>query len=238
MAIYHFHVCVISRAGERTVVAAVAYRLGEKLILTDPVSAAAYRSGEQLQNRRDGITYDYTRKQGVAYSEIMLPENAPREFYHRVILWNSVEISEKRKDAQMARDIDVALPKELSRKEQIEIMREFIQKNFIDKGMIADFAIHDKGDGNPHAHIMLTMRNVDENGFGKKNRDWNKVELFKEWRENWAKTCNEKLQIKRLDERIDHRTLEAQGIDREPKSITSAGVGRGFDSTVPRRARN
>ena len=225
MAIYHLHVGVVSRSSGRSAVAAAAYRAGEKLhneydgITHDyrgrnSVEAAAYRSGESLTH--DGKTHDFTNKRGVVYSEIMLPENAPSEYKDRSTLWNAIEKAEKRHDAQTARDIDVALPVEFNRREQIDIMREYIQENFIDKGMIADFAIHDKNDGNPHAHIMLTMRNISDKGFGNKNREWNKPEYLQGWRENWAEVCNEKLHKKGLDKRIDHRTLEAQGIDREP----------------------
>jgi len=220
MAIYHLHVSMVKRSSGRSSVAAAAYRSAEKLksehdgmthdysLKSNSVNSAAYRSGEKLGE------YDYTRKQGVVHTEIMLPENAPQEYQDRATLWNAVEQSEKRKDAQTARDIDIALPIELNRQEQIQLVREYVKENFVDKGMCADFAIHDKGDGNPHAHIMLTTRDVTEKGFGKKNRDWNSTPQLKEWRENWANACNERLQEK--GQRIDHRTLKAQGIDREP----------------------
>ena len=96
-------------------------------------------------------------------------------------------------------------------------MQEYVQDNFVKHGMIADFAIHDKNDGNPHVHILLTTRNVDKNGFGNKNRDWNNPQYLKQWRENWAKSVNTKFEQKRRAERIDHRTLKLQGIDREPQ---------------------
>lgn len=199
MAIFHLHVDIVSRKTGRSAVA-----------------AAAYRAGEKLHNERDGMTHNYTRKSGVVYSEIILPENAPQNLQDRAILWNAVEKSEKRCDAQTAREIDIALPVEFDRQEQIEILREYIKENFTAHGMCADFAIHDKEDGNPHAHIMLTTRKITKEGFSDKNRDWNKTELLERWRENWASVCNEKLQVKGLGERIDHRTLEAQGIDRKP----------------------
>jgi len=199
MAIYHLHAQIIKRSAGRS-----------------SVAAAAYRAGEKLHNEYDGITHDYTRKSGVVHSEIMLPQNAPKEFQNRPILWNAVEKSEKRKDSQTAREIDIALPVEFDLQEQIELVRDYIKDNFVDKGMCADFAIHDKQDGNPHAHIMLTTREVSAKGFEGKNRDWNKTELLEQWRESWADICNERLQEKGLVERIDHRTLKAQGIDREP----------------------
>ena len=212
MAIYHLHVQIISRGSGRSSVAAAAYRAGEKLYQRTAVEASAYRSGEELQENR-GIKHDYTRKTGIVHTEIILPENAPREYQDRATLWNAVEQSEKRKDAQIAREIDIALPIEFNLHEQKELLREYIKENFVDKGMCADFAIHDKGDGNPHAHIMLTTREVSEKGLGAKNRDWNKVECLESWRENWAATCNVRLSP---EKRIDHRTLKAQGIDREP----------------------
>lgn len=228
MAIYHLHVDMVRRSSGRSSVAAAAYRAAEKLrsdhdgtthdyvSKSSAVNAAAYRSGESLHDEQHGRVHDYRRKYGVVHTEIMLPEYAPREFEDRATLWNAVEKAEKRKDAQTARDIDMALPIELDRQEQIALVREYVKENFVDKGMCADFAIHDKGDGNPHAHILLTTRDVNATGFAKKNREWNGKGNLKSWRENWAVACNERLQAKGHSERIDHRTLEAQGIDREP----------------------
>ena len=224
VAIYHLHVSIVKRSSGRSSVAAAAYRAAEKLRSehdgmthdyspkSSSVNAAAYRSGESLSNERDGAMHDYTRKRGVVHNEILLPENAPREYQDRATLWNAVERAEKRKDAQTARDIDIALPVEIDRQGQIELVREYVKNNFVDKGMCADIAIHDKGDGNPHAHVMLTTREVTEKGFGKKNREWNSTGQLKEWRGNWADSCNERLR----GQRIDHRTLETQGINREP----------------------
>ena len=128
------------------------------------MAAAAYRSGEKLVNEWDGLTHDYTRKGGVVHTEIMLPAHAPPEFQDRSTLWNAVEQIEKSSTAQLAREIEVALPVELSRAEQLALVRAFVKDNFVDAGMCADFAIHDKGTGNPHAHIMLTIRPIKENG--------------------------------------------------------------------------
>ena len=220
MAIYHLHVSMVKRSSGRSSVAAAAYRSAEKLKSehdnvthdyspkSSSVNASAYRSGEKLGE------YDYTRKQGVVHTEILLPENAPQEYADRATLWNAVEQSEKRRDAQTARDIDIALPIEFDRQEQIMLVRDYVKENFVDKGMCADFAIHDKEDGNPHAHILLTTREVTEKGFCKKNRDWNSTKQLKEWRENWANACNKRL--REFNKHIDHRTLKAQGIEREP----------------------
>jgi len=213
MAIYHLHVKTISRGSGRSVIAAAAYRTGEK---HTALEAAAYRSGDELSAYRKGIKHDYRRKRGILHKEIILPEDAPREYKERSTLWNTVELSEKRKDARTAREVEMALPLEFDLQEQIELLREYIKRNFVDKGMCADFAIHNKGDGNPHSHILLTTREVTREGFCKKNRDWDKVECLVEWREDWARVCNDKFHEKGLAERIDHRTLEAQGIDREP----------------------
>ena len=114
-------------------------------------------------NEETGIMHDYTSKEGVIMSEILLPENAPEAYQDRQILWNEVQKMEKRCDAQLAREVEVAFPVEMSREQQIECIHDYIRENFVSKGMIADWALHDKGDGNPHAHIMLTVRGFDEN---------------------------------------------------------------------------
>lgn len=128
------------------------------------VGAAAYRSGEKLTNEYDGLEHDYTKKGGVTYSEIMLCENAPKEYQDRATLWNAVEEAEKDRTARLSREYRVCLQREFSLEENISVIKDFVKENFTDKGMCADFAIHDKGDGNPHAHIMLTMRPMDEQG--------------------------------------------------------------------------
>ena len=147
MAIYHCTCKIIGRSDGRSA-----------------VGAAAYRSGEKITNDYDGLTHDYTNKGGVVHTEIMLPENAPQEWQDRATLWNEVERAEKDSRAQLAREYEIALPRELSREEQIQLVRDFVQENFVKNGMCADIAIHDKEDGNPHAHILLTMRPLDEKG--------------------------------------------------------------------------
>ena len=147
IAIYHCSIKIISRGKGKSAVA-----------------AAAYRSGEKITNEWDGETHDYTRKGGVVHSEIMLPPHAPPSFSDRSTLWNSVEEIEKSKDAQLAREVEIALPVELSREEQTRLVRDYCSSQFVSKGMCADFNIHDTGSGNPHAHIMLTMRPLDEKG--------------------------------------------------------------------------
>lgn len=147
MSIYHCSIQIIGRSSGRSAVA-----------------AAAYRTAEKLEDKETGLTHDYTKKQGVVHREIMLPEYAPEEYKNREILWNEVQKIEKRSNAQLAREIEVALPRELSRADQMIAVRVYVQMNFVEKGMCADWVLHDKGDGNPHAHIMLTTRPIRKNG--------------------------------------------------------------------------
>lgn len=168
MAIFYMDVKIVSRSSGRSAVGSVAYRRSAKM---QSIAHAAYQRGEKIISVGDKVTHDYRSKGGVVHSEIILPDNAPREFMDSETLWNAVELSEKRKDAQLAREIIVALPKEFNLEEQVEILRAYLRENFVKIGMVADFSIHDKGVGNPHAHIMLTTRNLTSNGFGNKNTD-------------------------------------------------------------------
>ena len=147
MAIYHFEAKVITRGTGRSVVA-----------------AAAYASCSQIYNDYDGVNHDYTRKQGCIYSEIFLPPNVPTEWQDRAELWNAVEAAEKSKDSRLARELIVALPIELQIDEWKSILQKFIKENCVDKGMCADVNIHDTDGHNPHAHILLTVRPLDEKG--------------------------------------------------------------------------
>lgn len=228
MAIYHCHCKIISRGQGRSA-----------------VGAAAYRSGEKLYNEYDGIEHDYTKKGGVVYSEIMLCENAPKEYQDRQTLWNAVEQIEKSSKAQLAREYEVALPVELSREEQIKLVRDFAKENFVDNGMCVDFSIHDKEDGNPHAHIMLTTRPIEQdNSWGVKQRkeyildkkgqkqydkkkqtykcktvkttNWDSKEFLQRSRESWAEKVNQELEKKSLPQRVDHRSFKEQGIEKIP----------------------
>lgn len=147
MAIYHCSIKIIGRSDGKSAVA-----------------SSAYRSGEKLMDDRTGLIHDFTKKRGVVFTEVSLPAHAPPEYADRNVLWNAVEKAEKKSNAQLAREIEVALPKELSKKCQIEIVRRYVQDNFVSVGMCADWALHDKTDGNPHAHIMLTMRGIKPDG--------------------------------------------------------------------------
>ena len=227
IAIYHCSIKIVSRGKGKSAVA-----------------AAAYRSGEKLTNEWDGLTNDYTKKGGVVHSEILLPAHAPPAFSDRSTLWNSVELSEKSNNAQLAREVEIALPVELSREEQTRLVREYCSSQFVSKGMIADFNLHDTGGGNPHAHILLTMRPLDEKGAwlpkskkeyvldenGEKIRlpsgryktrkvdlvDWNDRENAEVWRRAWANLANEFLAQNNRPERIDHRSYERQGVEKIP----------------------
>lgn len=213
MAIYHFSGTIISRSQGRSAVA-----------------CAAYRSGEELHDEKYDKTHDYTQKQDVAHTEILLPENAPSKFSDRETLWNTVESVEKRKDAQLAREFNFALPRELTLEQNISLAQEFVKETFVKQGMIADLCIHNdkSSDGqlHPHAHVMLTMREVNENGFGQKERAWNDKALLQVWREEWAEVANKHLALYGHDITIDHRSLESQGIALEPQYKIGAPVAR------------
>ena len=214
MAIYHFSAKVISRAAGSSAVA-----------------SAAYRSASRLPDERLGRDHDFSNKAGVVHSEILLPEGAPEPLGDRATLWNTVEAGEVRKDAQLAREVEFAIPREMSPAQGIELARDFVRREFVDEGMVADLNVHWDIDANgmpkPHAHVMLSMREVDESGFGKKVRDWNKTERLKQWRERWADHVNERLASLDIDARIDHRSFEDQRIGLEPQhKIGPAGARR------------
>jgi len=224
LAIYHCSIKIISRGKGKSVVA-----------------AAAYRAGENIYSEYDGRINDYTRKGGVIHKEIMLPENAPTEYKDRAVLWNAVEKIEKAKNSQLAREIEIDLPIELNHMQNLNLVREYVKKNFTDKGMCADICIHDKNGENPHAHILLTMRPfsedkawgakqkkeylLNENGkkiYNPKKRqykcksipttDWNEHTKAEEWREAWANILNEHLEKANHAERVNHKSFERQGI--------------------------
>ena len=227
MAIYHCTIKIISRGKGMSA-----------------VGASAYRSGEILKNEYDGITHDFTRKRGIVHTEVLLPPHALPDFTDRSTLWNAVEKIEKSKNSQLAREIEVALPVELDREKQIQLVREYVQENFVSVGMCADIAVHDKKTGNPHAHIMLTMRPLEQSGeWGAKSKkeyildkngqriklkngsfktrkvdltDWNDKGKAEVWRQAWADVTNKYLAEQNIPQRIDHRSYERQGIEQIP----------------------
>ena len=285
MAIYHLEAKVVSRGAGRSAVA-----------------ASAYLSCSRLYNDYDGIQHDYTKKQGLVWQQVFLPEYAPQEWKDREKLWNAVEEVETAKDSRLAREFVVALPIELSREEQIELLQEFIREQFISDGMCADAAIHDTDGHNPHAHILLTVRPLDEQGkwqyktekeylcmkngeergftaaefrtaqnegwekqypykvgkkkvymtpsaaeaqgfvradkhpkstrYGRQNpisERWNSEEQLAVWRAAWADATNRHLERYGHDERIDHRSNAARGLDEQPtihEGVTARALER------------
>ncbi len=148
----------------------------------------------------------------------------------RAALWNAVEAGEKRIDAQFSREIEFAIPRELDQQQGIRLAREFVRSEFVDRGMVADLNVHwdigPDGLAKPHAHVMLSMREVDADGFGAKVRDWNRTELLEHWREAWGSHVNQRLAELDIDARVDHRSLEAQGIDLEPQHKIGPAASR------------
>ncbi len=214
MAIYHFSAKIISRGTGRSAVA-----------------AAAYRAAERLHDERLGRAHDFSNKSGVVHSEVMLPEGAPARLADRATLWNDVEAAEKRKDAQLAREVEFAIPREMTKEQGIALARDFVQREFVDRGMIADVNVHwdvgADGEAKPHAHVMLTLREVDADGFGAKVRDWNSAALLQHWRGAWANHVNEHCALLGIDARIDHRSYADQGVALEPQhKIGAAGARR------------
>ena len=285
MAIYHLEAKVVSRGAGRSAVA-----------------ASAYLSCSRLYNDYDGIQHDYTKKQGLVWQEVFLPEYAPQEWQDREKLWNAVEEVETSKDSRLAREFVVALPIELNREEQIELLQEFIREQFVSDGMCADAAIHDTDGHNPHAHILLTVRPLDERGkwqyktekeylcvkngeergftaaefrkaqnegwekqypykvgkkkvymtpsaaetqglvradkhpkstrYGRQNpisERWNSEEQLAAWRAAWADVSNRCLERAGREERIDHRSNAARGLDEIPtihEGVTAQALER------------
>ena len=218
MAIYHLRATMISRSQGRSATA-----------------ASAYRVAERIEDRRTGLTFDYATRGGVDHTEILAPDHAPDWVRDRSELWNRVEESETRKNSQVAREVRVALPDELTHAQRVALVRDYAQAQFVDRGMVADIALHAPGregdERNHHAHILLTTRELDAEGsvpgggFTTKNRDWNKVEVLEGWREAWARDSNAALERAGIEDRVDHRTLVAQRD--EALELASAARERG-----------
>ena len=195
MAIFHFAAQVITRSDGGNAVA-----------------AAAYRAGMRFSCARTGLVFNSTRKREVAYRAILAPQGAAAWVFDRPQLWNQVEATETRANSQLAREVEVALPIELTHAQHIALLHGYVNEHFVSLGMVADIALHAKT-GNPHAHIMLTLRDVEAEGFGGKRRDWNSPALVTRWREAWANACNAALESAGRVERIDHRSNLGRGID-------------------------
>ena len=193
------------------------------------VAASAYRTGSKIRDERNDRIHDYSRRQrGVLESVILRPEGAPEWTGDRATLWNTVEQTEKRKDAQLAREFILAVPKELSSKQQFELAVEWAASELVSRGMIAEVSLHRPKIGNNfHVHILATMRTIDGDKFSaKKPREWNDKDLLLHWRESWCKAENAALEKAGRPERVDHRSLKDQGIDRIPEpKIGQEAVG-------------
>ena len=228
----HTHVDIVARSKGHSVIA-----------------KAAYNARDKLQDEYYGKTHDYSKKEDLVFSKIFLPEHIPKEFSNREYLWNSVEKIEKSKNSQLARNLLFTLPRELNEQDRIKLISEFIEENFTSKGMIADCNIHNPmasdHEEQPHAHILLTLREIDEKGNWKpkcrkeyildengekiklksgnyKSRkvnlnDWNEPDKAKEWRENFSKKANEYLARNNINKRIDPRTFKEQGREELPQ---------------------
>jgi ATP-dependent exoDNAse (exonuclease V) alpha subunit len=242
MAIYHLSVKPISRAGGRSATA-----------------AAAYRSGELVHDLTSDEVFDYTRKRGVEHSEIVLSAAAARADINwardREALWNAAEIAEVRKDARVAREYEVALPHELNRGQRVELVRAFSAELANRYGVAVDFSIHaphrNGDERNHHAHIMTTTREVTATGLGSKAAiEWSDTDRRKKGlepaksevktiRERWAVLTNEHLLERGIEVQVDHRSLQEQGIDREPQSHLGPAVSgmerRGMETEVGKR---
>ena len=220
IAIYHFEAKMISRGTGRSVVA-----------------AAAYASCSKIYNDYDGMMHDYTRKHGCVYSEIFLPSNAPPEWQDRTELWNAVEAAEKAKDSRLARELIVALPVEIGLDEWKAILKDFISKQCVNKGMCADVSIHDTDGHNPHAHILLTMRPIDDKGKwqaktqkeylckrGDEERGFTAAEFKTAQADGWEKQYQYKVDKKKLY--MTPTEAEQQGYERVSKNPKSTRYGR------------
>jgi Ti-type conjugative transfer relaxase TraA len=216
LGIYHLSAKVISRGRGQSITA-----------------AAAYRSGSALRDERHGLTHNYTRSRKAAHAEIMSPAGAPPWVQDRETLWNRVEAGERRKDAQLARAIDIGLPVELSQAESVALVRDYIAQEFVSKGMIADFCIRRNDADNPYAQILLTLREATPSGFGPKMRHWNRKSNLLEWRSAWAERANQHLARAGHVVRIDHRTLEAQQSELLPGRNTGVERARQGEQTLP-----
>ncbi|HHK8012243.1 MobQ family relaxase [Serratia nevei] len=194
MAIFHLDFKIVKRSEGRS-----------------SVAKAAYHARTRITDERTGDTYDYSRRTDLYGHFILAPANAPEHIVKdSTALWNEVEKVERQNNGQTSRYFDVAIPTELNNDDKKKLVLEYCQKNFVDKGMIADIAFHDLDSDNPHAHVMLTLKAIGPEGFGKKERSWNDRKMSVLWRESWASMANSYLEAAGSSERIDHRSLQAQ----------------------------
>ncbi|EOZ7547235.1 MobQ family relaxase [Enterobacter hormaechei] len=194
MAIFHLDFKIVKRSEGRS-----------------SVAKAAYHARCRITDERTGDTYDYSRRTDLYGHFILAPANAPAHIIKdSTALWNEVESVERQHNGQTSRYFDVSIPAELNNDEKKKLVLEYCQKNFVEKGMIADIAFHDLDSDNPHAHVMLTLKTIGPEGFGKKERSWNDRKMSVLWRESWASMANRYLESAGSSERIDHRSLQTQ----------------------------
>lgn len=212
----NLHMNAICRTQNRSAVASSAYR--------SAVACAAYRSGEKMHDEKYSKTHDYTNKENVLHSAIVTPDHAPDWMKDRQALWNGVEAGEKRKDAQLAKEIILTLPRNLDLEQQKAVVAEFVKENITRRGLVADYAIHSPeasdGERNPHAHIMFTLRPVEGDGFGKKLTGYNGLDgrdTLQEMRFSYEAILNKASENAGSDVHFDLRNLKQKGIDREPQ---------------------
>ncbi|MCL6381508.1 MobQ family relaxase [Pectobacterium parmentieri] len=186
---------------------------------------AAYHARCRITDDRTGNTYDFSHRSDLFHHQILAPVSAPSHIIESsTALWNEVERVERQKDGQTARYFDVAIPCELNNEDKIKLVLDYCQKNFVDKGMIADIAFHDLDSQNPHAHVMLTLKPITAEGFGKKDRSWNDKKNVIKWRESWATFANRYLAATGSDARIDHRSIETQHDEALENATITLGV--------------
>lgn len=172
---------------------------------------AAYNARTRIEDSRTGDVYDYSYRSDLFHHCIIAPQHTPLNIVENsAVLWNEIEKTEKRKDAQLSRYFDIAIPVELDNDAKIALVKNYCKRNFVSKGMIADISFHDLDGHNPHAHVMLTLREITPKGFGNKNRSWNEHDLMDEWRASWSGMSNRALERAGSANRMDHRSLAAQ----------------------------
>ncbi len=181
----------------------------------DVAKLMAYRGGSSMVSTRTGSRHTYSRKKEVTYSAVILPPTAPPEWRDRCVLADTIEAAETRKDSQLVREVEVAIPKELDFDQQIRLLHHFVTRTFVVHGMLASFDLHNKP-SNPHCHILLTMRLATPTGFGPKITSWNNRNLVEEWRKRWARACNAAMRLAGSTTRLDHRSYARRGLDIKP----------------------
>ncbi len=236
---YHFRVKVIGRSSGRSAAGATAYRTGGR----SSASGLAYRVGGVLADPLTGQTYDYRAKgridrngDGVLHVEIIAPPGARPWVFDLQGLLNRVEAAERRKDAQLFRELEISLPRELSHDDHKALVKAFVERHAVRDGMVAIIAHHSEraadGGANPHVHVLLTMRQLTTEGFGNKVREWNSRERVKEWREAWADLANEFLKARGHEPRLDHRSFKERDIELEPDVYVGPAKGRTIDGII------